>query len=156
MPDKQSVKLLRNSQPATTKSRAENIASVLAKTKVDLRSSYDGANGPIASLLPRQKLSRVDKGASDKLWTVAVEFPEPPEDDARLAVKSTVEKLRQTAREATTVDLLRNSSVRAEWLSNKCDRNEKPKESVTETFRRLNEDVDDNMVIIYLHGGAYM
>ena len=85
---------------------------------------------------------------------VPAEFPRPNEDDVRRLLLQTIDELGKIEYVVPSLE-----AVRGEWLV--CRKNEKivadgPKAVDLKSFQHLAGTAEDEMVILYVHGGGFM
>ncbi|KAI9041264.1 alpha/beta hydrolase [Aspergillus affinis] len=108
-------------------------------------------------LLPvgvQQKHSMGDPGIKGPMWVSKVTFP-APEDAVQDAVLKAIEHLKTGGE---TFDIPDVNPVEAEWTGyrNGVGNNEpQPEISEEEKYKKLQEESQSDMVILYFHGGAY-
>ncbi|GAD95260.1 lipase/esterase, putative [Paecilomyces variotii No. 5] len=103
----------------------------------------------------QQKGSMRDPGIKGPMWVSKIALP-APEDDVQRAVLDAVEHLKTTGEEAYDVPGV--TPVEAEWTGYRrgVDKNApQPDISEEEKYKELRKDSPADMVILYLHGGAY-
>ncbi|WEW55146.1 hypothetical protein PRK78_000574 [Emydomyces testavorans] len=108
-----------------------------------------------ASSLQMQKGGMRDPGKKGYMWISAVEMPAPPEDDVLHALQKAI-KYHMEGSE--TYDVPKVRAVEAEWTGYRKGAHAKtplPEISEEAKYERLMEDVDDDLTILYFHGGAY-
>ncbi|EEP82566.1 predicted protein [Uncinocarpus reesii 1704] len=108
-----------------------------------------------SSALQVQKRSMRDPGKKGYMWTSAVTMPKPPEDNVR---QSLLEAIEHYLEGSETYDVPAVCNVEAEWNGYRKGAHAKtplPDLSEAAKYERLMEDVDEDLTILYFHGGAY-
>ncbi|KYK54889.1 hypothetical protein DCS_06850 [Drechmeria coniospora] len=105
-----------------------------------------------------QRLSVRDPGVKGRLWVSTYASPAPPEDDARHALASALEALREDPSAGTMALPEYASAVEAEWTGYRAGAlpdDGPPAIPEREKYDRLVAECSRPTTVLYLHGGAY-
>ncbi|EFW20433.1 hypothetical protein D8B26_003185 [Coccidioides posadasii str. Silveira] len=108
-----------------------------------------------ASSLQMQKRSVRDPGKKGYMWVSAVTMPKPPENDVLQALLKAIEYHMDGSE---TYEVPKVCDVEAEWNAYRQGahaRTPQPNISEEAKYARLMEDVNEDLTILYFHGGAY-
>ena len=134
-------------------SNSELAAASVAKIRDELYARYDKRKGPVLSLSQRQRVSRIDRGASASLWTSPVTVPVPTEDDALNTVITAIKSLGDVDQ---CIPSLQAAPISAEWVGTKRGRAKAIAVSPQERYNALTEDTVNPITILFVHGGAFL
>ena len=122
-----------------------------ARAIAAVRQTFRGPPLTISQLQVRNSRAYPVKGPTS---CVPAEFPRPNEEDVRKLLLQTIDDLGEIEYVVPSLE-----AVRGEWLV--CRQNEKsvanePKAVNLESFQHLAGTAEDQMIIFYVHGGAFM
>ena len=133
-------------------SNADLAAAVVAKVRHGMRASYDQSKGPTLSLEPRQRQSRIDRGASPSVLTSQVVLPPPPESDVKDALLAAISSLGDAGR----LPPLEASSVSLEWVAIRRGNATVDEDCPMHRYNALTQGTTSPVTIIFVHGGAFL
>ncbi|KAL1957922.1 hypothetical protein VTO42DRAFT_5314 [Malbranchea cinnamomea] len=108
-----------------------------------------------ASATQIQRRSMKDPGVKGRIWISTVKMPRPPESDALDALIKVIEHHKEGDETYQVPDL---SDVEAEWTGYRkgVSKNQPPPPiSEHEKYRKMMEEVKEDLTVLYFHGGAY-
>lgn len=101
-----------------------------------------------------QRASIRDNGVPGNLWVSRTKCEAPPEDDMRQLLFSTIDMLKEGGETYTAPDAV---AVEAEWhgyRKTSVPKSPKPKLTDAEEYQLLLKEVQSDVTILYIHGGA--
>lgn len=105
--------------------------------------------------LEMQRRSMRDPGKKGYMWVSQVKMPKPPENDVLQALQKAMEHHMEGSETYAVPEV---GAVEAEWTGYRKEATAKtPEPEISEEakYERLMEDVDEDVTILYFHGGAY-
>jgi acetyl esterase/lipase len=119
-----------------------------------IRAYLDSSNKP-RKMSDTQAASLKDPGVKGHKWISRYTIPKPTENDIRQRLFQAIEDLKNGGEVYQKPDLL---PVEVEWTGYRQDakyKDPEPKISEIEKYKNLMKEVTSDVVILYLHGGAY-
>jgi acetyl esterase/lipase len=119
-----------------------------------IRAYLDSSNKP-RKLSDSQASSVKDPGVTGHKWISRYTIPKPKEDDIRQILFTAIEDLKEGEEAYTKPDLL---PTEVEWTGYRQDvKDNEPEPDMpdVEKYKNLMKEVTSDVVILYLHGGAY-
>jgi acetyl esterase/lipase len=120
-----------------------------------IRSFIDGSGGTRQSVSEAQKMSLKDGGVKGKKWISRYTIPKPQEDDMKQQLLKAIEDMKEGGEEYTIPEM---KPVEVEWTGYRKDAKHdapEPDMSEAEKYTHLSGETTSDVVIMYLHGGAY-